>query len=85
MKLPLIEGDANEHQLERDGWKREFVASEPRLSEMCELFQSMGREVLVTPTIEEVENLDEACKACFESTKEATFTIWTKHKVDDLT
>lgn len=78
MRLPVVDSNSNESELERDGWKREFVASEPRLSEMCELFKSLGREVKITPTVEEIEELDETCKACFESTREATFTIWTR-------
>ncbi len=78
MRLPVTDGQPTENELELLGWKREFVASEPRLSEMCELFLSLGREVKVTPTVEEVDSLDETCKACFESTREATFTIWTR-------
>jgi len=83
MKLPLVDVEFTDHELVREGWKREFVASEPRLSEMSELFISLGREVKITPTIEEVGEKIASCKACFESTKEATFTIWTRNKEVD--
>ncbi|HJM19852.1 MAG TPA: hypothetical protein QF802_05295 [Candidatus Thalassarchaeaceae archaeon] len=78
MKLPIVESDNNDAEFENDGWRRQFVASEPRLSEMCELFKSLGKEVMLVPTIQEINELDEACKACFESTKGSTFTIWTR-------
>lgn len=78
MKLPVVDSDSSESGLEKDGWKREFVTSEPRLSEVCGLFKSLGREVKIMPTVEEIGDLDGTCKACFESTREVTFTIWTR-------
>lgn len=38
-----------EEELSRDGWEKKFVSCEPRLSEMAELYESLGLEVLLEP------------------------------------
>lgn len=46
------------------GWTRRFTAEEPRLSEMKQLYESMGMEVLLEPgTLGE----DDDCRRCFEA------------------
>ena len=39
--------DNLEDQLKKQGWIRQFTASEPRLSEAIELYESLGYEVKV--------------------------------------
>lgn len=57
----------NPDQREREGWRRQSVASEPRLSEAVELYESLGFEVLAVPVLEECgeEGSAGACTACF--------------------
>lgn len=48
--------------LEAEGWERRTTACEPRLSELVELYESLGFEVRV----EEVEAEEgEECRDCF--------------------
>jgi hypothetical protein len=52
-------------KLEAEGWVRQFIACEPRLSEAVELYKSLGFEVrLVRVTRDELEG---ECAACFEA------------------
>ena len=50
-----------------EGWQRQSVASEPRLSEAVELYESLGFDVLLVPVLEECssEGADGTCTACF--------------------
>jgi hypothetical protein len=53
-------------KLIEEGWIRRFTAEEPRLSEMKELYESLGLEVLVTSaTPEEAQE----CADCFGTPK----------------
>ncbi|NIQ40250.1 MAG: hypothetical protein GTN81_16950 [Proteobacteria bacterium] len=58
-----------EEDLRRKGWTRQFVTSEPRLSEAVELYERTGFEVhleAVTRRAElEMEGSD-GCTACFD-------------------
>ena len=38
-----------EKELEAEGWTRQFVAGEPRLSEASEMYRELGFEVLLEP------------------------------------
>jgi hypothetical protein len=46
------------------GWTRRFTAEEPRLSEMKQLYESMGMEVLVESG---ALGEDDECRSCFEA------------------
>ncbi len=51
------------------GWEKRFIADEPRLSEMKELYESIGFEVLLEPLPgkEELASCAESgCTACME-------------------
>ncbi|MBI4961742.1 MAG: hypothetical protein HY913_00555 [Desulfomonile tiedjei] len=50
-------------KLAEQGWQRRFTAEEPRLSEMKELYESLGLEVLIEPGMPED---DEECRSCFD-------------------
>lgn len=50
-----------EEELKRQGWIRQFTASEPRLSEAVELYRSLGYEVRLEPAVPEDR---EACREC---------------------
>jgi len=55
---------ARHRQLLEEGWVRRFTAEEPRLSEMKELYESMGIEVLIEPGMPED---DEQCRSCLDA------------------
>jgi hypothetical protein len=50
--------------LEAEGWTRQFIASEPRLSEAREAYEEMGLDVRFESV--EADDLDQECKECFE-------------------
>jgi len=68
------------------GWERRFVACEPRLSEMVEMYQQIGFEVHLEPlpTKEELEAEgtsaceDSGCAICFDVNRERYRIIFTK-------
>ncbi len=61
--------------LEAEGWTRQFIASEPRLSEAKEVYEEMGLEVRLEPV--DKGDLDQECKDCYEM-DESCRTIYTR-------
>ncbi len=68
--------EKREEELRKEGWVKQFTASEPRLSEAVELYESLGFEVHLEPV--RLEELSEECKACFEFAPEECKTIYTR-------
>jgi hypothetical protein len=72
-----------EHELTKEGWQKRFVAEEPRLSEMIELYKETGFEVHLEP-LSAVETPDEdneecrACRICFEGVEDKYHVIFTR-------
>ncbi len=61
--MPTEQALERHRKLIEKGWIRRFTAEEPRLSEMKELYESLGLEVLVTSaTPEEAQE----CASCFD-------------------
>jgi hypothetical protein len=74
-----------EDELNKEGWQKRFVAEEPRLSEMVELYKETGFEVRLEPlsTVEEADAENEECRACricFEGVEEKYQVIFTRPK-----
>lgn len=70
-----------EEELAALGWEKRFVADEPRLSEMKELYESIGFEVILEPlpTKEEMAACAESgCTACLDIDPARYRTIYTK-------
>jgi len=70
--------------LERQGWRRQFVAAEPRLSESVAMYRELGFEVHLEPlpTLEKQSNgqadAEIKCHACFEGSEDQYRIIFTK-------
>jgi len=65
-------------ELTKEGWERKSMVGEPRLSELVELYQSLGLEVHLEPIGEEG---DEECRVCFGGPdKEKYMVIYTRSK-----
>jgi hypothetical protein len=65
------------------GWEKRFVADEPRLSEMTELYASIGFDVLLEPLPgkEELAACSEGgCTACLDLDPDRYRTIYTRTK-----
>ena len=62
----MAEGNGSrEKRLETEGWVKQTTIGEPRLSEIVELYKSLGYEVHLEPV--ELDELDEECRRCYES------------------
>ncbi|RLC28772.1 MAG: hypothetical protein DRH37_08910 [Deltaproteobacteria bacterium] len=71
--------------LKREGWTRQFVAGEPRLSEAVELYKETGYDVHLEPIPSGVNPSDlpmmgTECTACFEGTEDQYRIIFTRPK-----
>lgn len=75
--------------LEMEGWKKQFIASEPRLSEAVQLYQEAGFEVRLEslPTNQEFKTATESdikfeneCRVCFSGSEDQYRVIYTRRK-----
>ena len=74
-----------ETELKKKGWEKRFVAAEPRLSEMAELYRETGFEVHLEPlaAVEEPDKASEECqecRICFKGAEERYQVIFTRPK-----
>ena len=78
------ESPKREDELIKEGWTRRFMANEPRLSEMAELYQSMGHEVhleaLPTVDCDSADEESQECRACFKGFEDQYKIIYTRPK-----
>lgn len=65
-----------EAQLQKEGWIKRFVASEPRLSEAVELYKAIGFEVLVVPYRQDPQ--DSTCRTCMDEAADTLRVIYTR-------
>jgi hypothetical protein len=71
--------------LESQGWCRQFVASEPRLSEAVEMYRELGFQVHLEPLptpeatpVEQAHNTETKCRACFHGVEIQHRIIFTR-------
>lgn len=55
-------GKKGKREAKGEGWVRQFVADEPRLSEAVKLYESLGYEVKLEPATP--SEVGEVCKSC---------------------
>ena len=67
-----------EDELKRNGWVQRFTTSEPRLSEVVELYESIVFEVPLEPLSPSEEEAE--CKVCFKGTPDKYRTVYTRPK-----
>jgi hypothetical protein len=81
------EGKSSTDELEKQGWVKQFVASEPRLSEAVELYKESGFEVHLEPLPKGQECSPRAglekegqgeCSACFDGFEDLCRIIFTR-------
>jgi len=80
-------GRSRIQELEKEGWTRQFTASEPRLSEAAALYRDLGFEVRLEglpikqgcdPCTGDEREDPEECRACFEGFEEQYRIIFTR-------
>jgi hypothetical protein len=71
--------------LEAEGWTRQFLAGEPRLSEAVEMYRELGFEVYLEPIPKNSEcescagtEDKRACRVCFEGFEDLYKIIFTR-------
>lgn len=74
-----------EEELKSKGWEKRFIGSEPRLSEMVELYKEIGFDVLLEPLPDEdeikaQECSEKGCTICFQQDKEKYKIIYTRKR-----
>ena len=67
-----------EKELEKKGWVKQTTIGEPRLSEIVELYESLGYEVRLEPV--KLDELDEECRRCYESEVDEVKTVYVRKK-----
>lgn len=77
-----------ENELQQEGWQRRFVAEEPRLSEMVEMYKETGFEVHLEPLSvvgdPDNENDDcQACRICFKGAEDKYQVIFTRPQAEN--
>jgi hypothetical protein len=80
-------GRSRERSLEAEGWTRQFVANEPRLTEAVQLYRELGFDVLLEPLPESAqcdgcegpaETDKSECRVCFQGVEEQYQVIYTR-------
>jgi len=66
-----------QEELTRQGWERQAIYDEPRLSEMAEMYSEIGLEVHLEPFHADEEP---GCTGCMEVMPELYKTIYTRKK-----
>ncbi len=72
-----------EQELIAAGWERRFIACEPRLSEMADMYKEIGFDILLEP-LHPKEEMDaqsceaNGCTACFDVDRERYKIIYTR-------
>jgi len=67
-----------EKKLEEEGWIKQTTIGEPRLSEIVELYKSLGYEVRLEPV--KLDELDEECRRCYEDEIHEVKTVYIRKK-----
>lgn len=66
---------SRDEELRAQGWTRQFLADEPRLSEAVDLYRSLGLEVHLEP-LSPAEGGE--CRSCLEADLERFRVIYTR-------
>lgn len=80
MSLSCGGGTQRDEELKRQGWGRQFVTDEPRLSEAVELYKSLGYEVRLEQS--SFEEVNQMCKNCLVADCERYKTIYIRKTVN---
>lgn len=85
----MREAPSRESHLEAEGWTRQFVANEPRLTEAAEMYRELGFEVLLEPLPEVAQcggcegasgTEETECRVCFQGVEDQYRIIYTRPK-----
>ena len=69
-------------ELEKEGWLKRTTIGEPRLSEIVELYKSLGYEVRIEPVT--LEDMDNDCRRCYENNVDKVGTVYVRKKKKEV-
>ena len=75
-KLIHLDGGDQSEGVDLTGWERRTTTDEPRLSELIELYEELGFEVMLRPI--SGEELGQDCQECYLAEPERYRTIYTR-------
>jgi hypothetical protein len=73
-----VEKGLREKKLEKEGWFKQTTIGEPRLSEIVQLYKSLGYEIRLEPV--KLDELDKECKRCYEGEIDEVKMVYIKKK-----
>jgi hypothetical protein len=83
----MTEERSRTETLEREGWTKQFITCEPRLSEAVEMYKEAGFEVHLEPLPKEREcdtcageEGGDECRICFDGFEDQYRVIFTRPK-----
>lgn len=82
--LPDYQAMTREEELVKEGWRKQFMTNEPRLSEAVEEYKAIGFEVRLEAV--DLNEDDGTCKACLKFAPDEFKVIYTRkppHSHDD--
>ena len=65
-----------EEELAKEGWRKQFMTNEPRLSEAVEQYEALGFEVRLEAV--DLDEDDGTCKACLRLAPDEFKVIYTR-------
>ena len=65
-----------EEELKKEGWVKRTALEEPRLSEVIELYESLGFEILLEPT--RPGDMGAECSKCYEKNCTKYSVVYTR-------
>jgi len=82
--LPDYQAMTREEELVKEGWRKQFMTNEPRLSEAVEEYKAIGFEVRLEAV--DLNEDDGTCKTCLKFAPDEFKVIYTRkppHSHDD--
>ena len=70
--------ELKKESLEKEGWVKQTTIGEPRLSEIVELYKSIGYEVRLESV--NTDDLDDECRRCYEAEVDEVKTVYVRKK-----
>ncbi|MBF0549172.1 MAG: hypothetical protein HQK60_01430 [Deltaproteobacteria bacterium] len=71
----------NQEDLTKQGWARQFMTNEPRLSEAVAEYEDIGFEVRLAPV--DLTEEDGVCQSCLNWAPDEFKVIYTRPRKDD--
>ena len=81
-KLIHLDGGDQSEGGDLTGWERRTTTDEPRLSELVELYEELGFEVMLRPISR--DELGQECQECYLAEPERFRTIYTRKGNDTI-